>query len=92
MNKYYCLPLFVVAFGSSAFGASDPCRGNALSAAEDEYKAISGNPHHGTLVNAIKKGEKYEVTVGIGDPEDGAKVYIVTFSNGCNSTPDVKLK
>jgi hypothetical protein len=63
----------------------DSCSKAALNAAEDEY----GNDPMRTHVKVVEKGKRYEVTVGIGNPEDGAHEYVVTFKDGCSSTPSV---
>jgi hypothetical protein len=89
MKISYCLPLVALLIGSSALAAGDPCRAKALSAAEDAYGTISGNGPSGTTIAVLIKGKKYAVTVGIGDPEDGSKDYIVTFPSGCDSEPKV---
>jgi hypothetical protein len=63
----------------------DACSKAALSAAETEY----GNSPDGTKVQVLTKGKKYRVTVGIGNPEDGAHDYYVEFSGDCSSKPKV---
>jgi hypothetical protein len=64
---------------------TDACRAPALDAAEAEY----GNDPEGTSVKTLTKGEKYRVTVGIGNDEDGAHDYYVTFASSCSSKPKV---
>ncbi len=63
----------------------DACTKPALAAAEAEY----GNAPDGTKVKVLTKSKKYRVTVGIGNPEDGAHDYYVEFPAGCSSTPKV---
>lgn len=66
--------------------ASDRCRAPALNAAETEY----GNDPVRTRTKVVTKGKKYLVTVGIGNPEDGAHDYFVVFAGDCTkSAPTV---
>lgn len=34
----------------------------------------------------IAKGKKYRITVGIGNPEDGAHDYLVVFTGDCTKS------
>jgi hypothetical protein len=63
----------------------DACAQKALTAAEKEYD----NDPMRTKTIVLTKSVKYVVTVGIGNPEDGAHDYYVTFPSGCSSTPKV---
>jgi hypothetical protein len=90
MKKLAFTGICILAFSTAAFAAVDPCRAKALTAAEEAYFGISGNPPHGTRIAVLSFEREYEVTVGIGDPEDGAVNYIVTFPNGCASQPFVR--
>lgn len=71
--------------GDEADITKDACTKAALSAAEDEY----GNDPMRTHVKVLTKGKRYAVTVGIGNPEDGAHDYYVDFASGCSSKPKV---
>jgi hypothetical protein len=71
--------------GDSADITNDPCAKPALAAAEKEY----GNAPDRTAIKALIKSKHYRVTVGIGNPEDGAHDYYVDFPSGCSSTPKV---
>ncbi len=64
---------------------TDACAKSALSAAEDEY----GNDPMRTKIKVLTPAKKYAVTVGIGNPEDGAHDYYVEFSGSCSSKPTV---
>jgi hypothetical protein len=66
---------------------SDRCHKPALDAAESEY----GNDPMRTRTKVLIKGKKYIITVGIGNPEDGAHDYLIVFSGDCTkTTPFVK--
>ena len=41
----------------------------------------------GTKIRALTKGKHYRVTVGIGNPEEGAHDYYVDFAGACSSKP-----
>jgi hypothetical protein len=71
--------------GSEDNFTSDACTSKAISAAEDHY----GNDPVRTKVRVLAKGQKYRVTVGIGNDEDGPQDYYVTFAHGCSSKPHV---
>lgn len=64
---------------------TDACAKAALSAAESEY----GNDPMRTKIKVLTAGKKYAVTVGIGNPEDGAHDYYVEFAGACTSKPKV---
>jgi hypothetical protein len=70
---------------AAAPAAADPCAAKALAAAEKAY----GNDPLKTKVKTVSAGKKYVVTVGIGNAEDGAHDYNVTFGHGCASEPSV---
>jgi hypothetical protein len=53
------------------------CRSAALWAAENEY----GNDPHETRVSEVND-HTFKVTVGIGNDEDGAHTYRVSFQDG----------
>ncbi|MGZ3691763.1 MAG: hypothetical protein ACXVAX_09675 [Pseudobdellovibrio sp.] len=76
--KTMILAVILLVTSTQSF-AADKCRGLALSAAEDAYS----NYIHKTIVKTIIPGRQYLVTVGIGNVEDGAHTYRVTFNNGC---------
>jgi hypothetical protein len=84
MKKMMCVVLFAMVVSSVAL-AQDSCRAKALDAAEVQY----GDDPMKTEVTTVVTGQKYDVRVGINNPEDGEYDYTVTFPNGCNSAPVV---
>lgn len=70
--------LAVLALIAGISSANATCKSAALWAAESEY----GNDPVKTRTVTVVDGEEYEVTVGIGNAEDGAHTYRVTFKDG----------
>ncbi len=57
------------------------CSAIALSLAENAY----GNYFDGTRIKVIAENKQYNVTIGIGNQEDGPHTYRVTFRDShCN--------
>jgi hypothetical protein len=85
--KKRSLVLSAFAIFATIASASASCKSAALWAAESEY----GNDPVRTYTKTIKDGEEYQITVGIGNAEDGAHTYRVSFKNGVCSpkTADV---